>query len=51
LTLDRPFREDVAVHAVLPPGRNPPAKVRAFVDFLALRFWPQPPWDRGLPAA
>jgi DNA-binding transcriptional LysR family regulator len=49
LTLDRPYREDVAVHAVLPPGRNPPAKVRAFVDFLALRFWPQPTWDRGLP--
>lgn len=48
LTLDEPVIETLAVHAVLPPGRNPPGKVRAFVDFLALRFWPEPPWDRGL---
>lgn len=46
--LDHPPHAGLAVHAIMPPGRNPPAKVRAFVDFLALRFWPEPPWDRGL---
>jgi DNA-binding transcriptional LysR family regulator len=39
---------DLAVHAVLPSGRQAPAKVRAFVEFLAERFAPQPDWDRGL---
>ncbi|MDQ0472469.1 LysR family transcriptional regulator [Labrys wisconsinensis] len=48
LALDHPVRSKLAVHALMPPGRNPPAKVRAFVDFLALRFWPEAPWDRGL---
>src|SRR5205823_1683292 len=37
LTLDHPARTVFAVHALMPPGRNPPAKVRAFVEFLALR--------------
>lgn len=37
------------VYAVFPSGRQPPAKVRAFVDFLASRFMPDPPWDRDLP--
>lgn len=46
--LDAPEPEILGVHAVLPPGRNPPAKVRAFVDFLAARFAPEAPWDRGL---
>ena len=36
------------VHAILPSGRQPPAKVRAFLEFLAARFRPEPPWDRGL---
>jgi DNA-binding transcriptional LysR family regulator len=35
------------IHAVLPSGREAPAKVRTFVEFLALRF-AQPEWDRGL---
>jgi DNA-binding transcriptional LysR family regulator len=36
------------IHAILPSGRQPPAKVRAFVEFLARRFRPDPPWDLGL---
>src|SRR3712207_812580 len=36
------------IHAVLPSGRQAPAKVRAFVEFLAQRFAPEPEWDRGL---
>ena len=47
--LDRPTYALLAVHAVLPPGRHPPAKVRALVDFLVRRFAPEPSWDRGLP--
>ncbi|QRM28750.1 LysR family transcriptional regulator [Microvirga sp. VF16] len=37
-----------AIHAVLPSGRQAPAKVRAFVAFLAERFGPEPEWDKGL---
>jgi DNA-binding transcriptional LysR family regulator len=37
-----------AIHAVLPSVRQAPAKVRAFVAFLAERFGPEPEWDRGL---
>lgn len=37
-----------AIHAVLPSGRQAPAKVRAFVVFLAERFGPEPEWDRDL---
>jgi DNA-binding transcriptional LysR family regulator len=37
-----------AIHAVLPAGRQAPAKVRAFVAFLAERFGPNPNWDRDL---
>lgn len=36
------------IHAVLPSGRQAPAKVRAFIAFLAQRFAPEPAWDRGL---
>jgi DNA-binding transcriptional LysR family regulator len=36
------------IHAVLPSGRQAPAKVRAFIEFLAQRFAPEPEWDRGL---
>ncbi|ACL59989.1 LysR family transcriptional regulator [Methylobacterium nodulans] len=37
------------IHALMPPGRRQPAKVRACVDFLAARFGSEPAWDRGLP--
>jgi DNA-binding transcriptional LysR family regulator len=45
LPLDLPAAE-TAIFAIQPPGRRAPAKVRAFVDFLAARFAPEPPWDR-----
>lgn len=44
---DHPTYE-LAVHAVLPSGRQAPAKVRSFIDFMARRFAPEPEWDRGL---
>jgi DNA-binding transcriptional LysR family regulator len=40
--------QEFGIHAVFPSGRQAPAKVRAFVDFLARRFAPEPEWDRGL---
>ena len=40
--------EDRAVHAVYPAVRNLSPKVRAFVDFLAERFGPEPYWDRAV---
>lgn len=49
LPLDQPEIKTSAVHAVYLPDRRPPAKVRAFIDFLAARFAPVTPWDRGLP--
>ncbi|MCK9919978.1 LysR family transcriptional regulator [Microbacteriaceae bacterium K1510] len=49
ITLDHPTLEFGGIYAVYLPERNPPAKVRAFIDFLAGRFAPEPPWDRGLP--
>jgi DNA-binding transcriptional LysR family regulator len=48
LPLDQPEIQTSAVHAVYLPDRRPPAKVRAFIDFLAARFAPVTPWDRGL---
>jgi len=48
LVLDHPPTEQLAVHAIYLPDRHPPAKVRAFIDFLAGQFAPEPPWDRGL---
>ncbi len=39
---------EFGIHAVLPSGRQAPAKVRAFIAFLAQRFGPEPAWDRGL---
>lgn len=36
---------DTAVHAVYPHNRYLSTKVRAFVDFLAGRFGPEPYWD------
>jgi len=35
----------LAIYAVYPHRRHLPAKVRAFVDFLAGRFGPRPYWD------
>jgi len=41
------FEDDpLAVYAVYPHRRHLSAKVRAFVDFLAERFGPEPYWDR-----
>jgi DNA-binding transcriptional LysR family regulator len=48
LRLDHPPLELPGVFAVYPGNRHPPAKVRAFVDFLAQRFGSDPPWDREL---
>ncbi|MGB7102397.1 MAG: LysR family transcriptional regulator [Xanthobacteraceae bacterium] len=46
LTFDHPAVE-VGIHAVFLPEPYPAAKVRAFIDFLAARFAPEPPWDRA----
>ncbi|MGZ5872580.1 MAG: LysR family transcriptional regulator [Bradyrhizobium sp.] len=48
LNLDQPTVELGGIYAVYLPDRNPPAKVRAFIDFIATRFSPNPPWDLGL---
>jgi DNA-binding transcriptional LysR family regulator len=42
--LDYPSEEG-ALHAVMPPGRAVTARVRALVDFLVVRFGPEPSWD------
>jgi DNA-binding transcriptional LysR family regulator len=47
LTLDHPTVELGGIYAVFLPDRQPPAKVRAFIDFIATRFAPDPPWDRA----
>ena len=39
--------QDLAVHAVYPERRNLMPKVRAFVDFIAATFGPEPPWEKG----
>jgi DNA-binding transcriptional LysR family regulator len=49
LPLDQPTLELGGIYAVYLPERNPPAKVRAFIDFLVERFEGVPPWDRDLP--
>lgn len=53
LALDEEPTPLAGVHAAYPSDRRPPAKVRAFIDFLAERFSPVPPWERdpGAPAA
>jgi DNA-binding transcriptional LysR family regulator len=38
---------ELAVYAVYPERRNLLPKVRAFVDFLAATFGPEPPWEQG----
>ncbi|MFD2251331.1 LysR family transcriptional regulator [Pseudochelatococcus lubricantis] len=47
--LDRPLVDTGNVYAVFPHDRQPPAKVRALIDFLGERFSPSPPWDGELP--
>lgn len=37
---------EAAIHAVFPEGRRVSAKVRSFVEFLAGRLSPVPPWER-----
>lgn len=49
LTLDQPLMELPGVFAIYASNRRPPAKVRAFIDFLAGKFSPAPRWDRDLP--
>jgi DNA-binding transcriptional LysR family regulator len=40
--------EPVPIHVVYPHVRHPPAKVRAFVDFLVQRLCSgEPVWHRG----
>lgn len=39
---------DTALYAVYPHGRHLSPKVRAFVDFLAEMFGPEPYWDEGI---
>jgi DNA-binding transcriptional LysR family regulator len=51
LTLDQPTIEFGGIYAVYLPDRNPAAKVRAFIDFIATRFAPEPPWDRDVAAS
>jgi DNA-binding transcriptional LysR family regulator len=45
LELDHPTVELGGIFAVFPPDRHPPAKVRAFIDFLVDRCEPAAPWD------
>jgi DNA-binding transcriptional LysR family regulator len=40
------FAADVAIYAVYPHRRHLPAKTRAFIEFLAESFGPEPYWDR-----
>jgi DNA-binding transcriptional LysR family regulator len=40
--------DEMAVHAVYPPGRNPSAKLRSFIDFLVPHFGEFPAWDTWL---
>jgi DNA-binding transcriptional LysR family regulator len=46
--LDHPPIELYGVFAAYPANRRPPAKVRAFVDFLVGALGPAAPWDRAL---
>jgi DNA-binding transcriptional LysR family regulator len=40
------FHGDVAIYALYPHRRHLPAKTRAFIDFLAASFGPEPYWDK-----
>jgi DNA-binding transcriptional LysR family regulator len=45
------FHTDVAIYAVYPHRRHLPAKTRAFIEFLADSFGPEPYWDKPGEAA
>jgi DNA-binding transcriptional LysR family regulator len=45
------FHTDVAIYAVHPHRRHLPAKTRAFIEFLADSFGPEPYWDKPGEAA
>ncbi len=49
--LDQQLMELPGVFAIYASNRRPPAKVRAFIDFLAGKFSPAPRWDHDLPIA
>jgi DNA-binding transcriptional LysR family regulator len=51
ITLDQPTIEFGGIYAVYLPDRHPAAKLRAFIDFIATRFAPEPPWDRDITSA
>lgn len=42
------FDTDVAIYAIYPHRRHLPAKTRAFIDFLAGSFGPEPYWDKPI---
>jgi DNA-binding transcriptional LysR family regulator len=46
--MDQPTVEFGGIYAVFLPDRHPAAKVRAFIDLIANRFAPEPPWDRDI---
>lgn len=48
LSLDHPPIELPGVFAIYASNRRPPAKVRAFIDFLVGTLGPEPHWDRDL---
>jgi DNA-binding transcriptional LysR family regulator len=50
LVLDHPTIEFGNIFALYPADRRPPAKVRAFVEFLISHFGAVPHWDRTLHA-
>jgi len=43
---DYTFHSDVAIYAIYPHRRFLPAKTRAFIEFLAASYGPEPYWDR-----
>ncbi len=45
VALDEPPAALDGIFAIYPSDRRPPAKVRAFIDFLAKAFGPVPQWD------
>lgn len=43
--------QEASLNAVYPHGRHLSPKVRAFVDYLAEKFGPEPYWDRDIAMA
>jgi DNA-binding transcriptional LysR family regulator len=48
IKLDHPTVALDGIFAAYPSERRPPAKIRAFIDYLVARLGPVPGWDRGL---